>query len=505
VSTLRKILDFIFRDFQWKLLSLALAFIIWLWAVNASDMLQNESYIRLLRINNLDILESEDIRVLNLAELETQEIKILIRDTESAHDQYKEESQTGIIAASVDLNDVIIANVLASDGPYEQQLQVDVEIPESGERLSTQPRNVYAVLDRYESRPFDIEEYTTGAVDSGYEFISVESQLKSVTISAARSILARVETVRAEVSISGATGSYDEVVKLKVLDVNGDDMTGSVELRTDETNMSVVVLPHKPVPLQIGHTGLAPGRMVTSIDIRPPEVSVVGEPELLNATGVIQLEPYDITDRTESFPTSVKVTLPPGLKLKEGEPDTVSVTFTIEPLMTQEFAFPTARIRRIGDNEFSMRFANSDDIPIIIQGAESVISRMTSDILNAEVDISGLDVGEHTLPLKVTTEQGASLAEQDMGLVNTPMVTVIITDIPPDTPDIPLDESGNPFYGNGDPGEEQTGEGLPGEPDESVNGEANNGNTDSAAEPPVDGSDDDADGEAVTGDNAADE
>jgi YbbR domain-containing protein len=448
-------------------------------------MLQNESYTRLLNINNLEVLENEDIRVLNLAELEAQEIKVLIRDTESAHDQYKEERQTGAISASIDLNDVIIANVLASDGPYEQQLQVDVEIPESGERLSTQPRNVYAVLDRYESRSFAIEEYTTGTVDSGYEFISVTSRLQTVTISAARSILSLVDVVRAEVSISGATGSYDEVVKLKVLDINGEDMTGKVELRTDETGMSVVVLPHKLVPLKIGHTGLVTGRMVTNIDIRPPEVSVVGEPEALNALDVIQLEPYDITDRTESFPTSVDVTLPSGLKLKDGETDTVTVTFTIEPLMTREFAFPTARIRRIGDNEFSMRFASTDDIPITIQGAESVISLMSSSDLNAEVDISGLDVGEHTLPLKVTTLQ-------DTGLVNAPMVTVIITDIPPDAPEIPTDENGIPLYSNGEAGEGLTGEGLPGVPGEAVNGGvigngAIDGNTGANAEPPVDG------------------
>jgi YbbR domain-containing protein len=483
VSFLRKILNFIFRDFHWKLLSLALAFIIWLWAVNASDMLQNESYTRLLVVNNQDILESEDIRVLNLAELEKQEIKVLIRDTESAHGQYKDADQANRISASINLNDVIIANVLASEEPYEVQLQVDVEIPESGERLSTQPRNVYAVLDRYESRSFDIVEYYSGSVDSGYEFISVESQLQTVTISAARSILAQVETVRAEVIISGATGSYDEVVKLKVLDINGEDMTEKVELSTDETSMSVVVLPHKLVPLAIGHTGLLPGRMVTKIDILPSEVSVVGERDLLVSTEIIRLEPYDITDRTETFPTTVEVTLPEGLTLKEGEPETVSVTFTIEPLMTKEFAFPTARIRRIGDNEFSMRFASNDDIPITIQGAESVISNMASMDLNAEVDISGLDVGEHTLPLSVTTLQNTSL-------VNTPMVTVIITDVPPDIPNLPLDENGIPVFNNGDSDEGQTGEGLPGIPD--VNNQPisgiMNGNNITPTVPPADGS-----------------
>jgi hypothetical protein len=252
--------------------------------------------------------------------------------------------------------------------------------------------------------------------------------------------------------------------------------------------MSVVVLPHKLVPLEIGHTGLLPGRMVTKIDIRPSEISVVGEKELLDATEVIRLEPFDITDRTETFPTTVNVVPPDGLTLKEGEPDTVSVTFTIEPLMTKEFAFPTARIRRIGDNEYSMRFANNDDIPITIQGAESVITEMTNDDINAEVDISGLDVGEHTLPLKVTT------TKQDTGPVNAPMVTVIITDIPPDLPEMPLDGDGIPMYSNGSTDEGQTGEGLPGLPGDPVSGGLinsgiMNGNGGATAEPPDDGND----------------
>ncbi len=66
---MRKILGFIFRDFQWKLLSLALAFLIWLWAVNAIDPLQNESYSRNLRLINEGCYEAWSRQILEVGGL----------------------------------------------------------------------------------------------------------------------------------------------------------------------------------------------------------------------------------------------------------------------------------------------------------------------------------------------------------------------------------------------------------------------------------------------------
>jgi YbbR domain-containing protein len=459
---LKKVWIFIFKDLHWKLLSLALGFVVWLVAFNSSydNLLKNETYSRNLELVGLDILESRDIEVLNRAELESREVNITVRAPQSDHDMFI--NRNDAIRASVDLSDFNIADVISSDEPVEKQLEVDVDII-TGERMSTSPRNVNVKFDRYEEQEFEIQEGIIGEVDTGYELISVNSQIQSVSVSAARSVIQTVAQVRAEVNVSGVTVSKDEVVALKVLDVNGNDMTEKVKLSTAEASISIVSLPHKLVPLEITHTTAAAGRVATGYVISPAEVSVVAPAEVLDALQVIRLENYDLTIRTESFPTTVKIPLPEGVtKLKNGQPDEVTVTFTIEPLIMREFAFPSARITRVGTSEFSSRLADTGDIPIVVQGAESVINGMTPSRINVEVDISGLGVGEHFLAPRVTITN-----PQNTGIVNAPYITVIISDVRQDTPLPAFDEYGNSFFdGFIGMSEGQTGEGLPIEPGE---------------------------------------
>jgi YbbR domain-containing protein len=278
-----------------------------------------------------------------------------------------------------------------------------------------------------------------------------------------------VGQVRAEVNVGGVTASRDEVVALKVLDVNGADMTERVKLSTAEASISIVSLPHKLVPLEITYGPAATRYVATGKVISPAEVSVVAPSEVLENLDLILLDPYDLSGRSESFPTTVRIPLPEGVtKLKTGQPDEVTVTFTIEPLTMREFAFPAARIMRVGTSEFSSRLASNEDIHIMVQGALSIINGMTPARINVEVDISGLGVGEHSLTptVRITNPQGT-------GIVSVPNITVFISDVPQDTPPVPLDELGNPLYDSFEGMSEGiTGEGIPiapaeGEPNDS--------------------------------------
>ncbi len=374
------------------------------------------------RTTLLELLESEDIRVLNEKELSEQPIRVNVRAPRNVHEIF--ESSPSEIEASIDFNDVIISEVLSADSPVIQQLSVYADIGQGGEYMSINPKTVSVRLDKFITRTLDVRVEETGAVDEEHELIGIESAVKTVTVSAAQSIVEQVAEVRADVELSGAMESFSLAADLAVYNREGVDITDMVELDTTETTVFVTILPQKEVTLSIGYTGsLMYNHVVTETIITPESVLIIGLPSVLAEINEIELAPLDLTNHNQTYNTSVDISdsLPSNIKLKTGQPAEAAVIYTIEPLRTQEFLVPSEDIRIVGYSGLAVRLEERDSVSITVQGPGSDMDAMSAAQISAQLNVSERGVGEHTVPLRVYLPDGITL-------VGTPVVDITISE-----------------------------------------------------------------------------
>lgn len=439
----KTVFEFIFRDIKWKLLALGLAFVLWFIGMNVNNPVTTRSFNRYLTLSHREMLERNNVVILNESQLSAMSIDIGIKATKNELDVLN--TKSGSIVASVDLRAIDTSMVLQSDKPVVVSLEVDVDILLPGyERVNRIPNSVDVVLDKYVQQTRPVLSYAVGEVKDGYELQQVKGAYETVQISGARSDVDKVQTVRVQVNIQDADANINRVERLVAYDVNDNDITGTVELSVQEMNVHVSLLPYKTIPLAVSTSNInmpADGYTVTNVEIEPQSIQIVGTAEVLEAMRELTLEGINLRNQSESFSTVLDIRQAldgTGATLKHGEPTEATVTVKLERRIIKEIQFPIAEIRTVGSPAgASVSILNEGSVAISVLGTETAIAALTADRLNVQLQLYGLDSGDHSVPLNITLPREYTLTG------SLPELTVRIT--PSDgannpEADVPADE-----------------------------------------------------------------
>ncbi len=250
----------------------------------------------------------------------------------------------------------------------------------------------------------------TGSLPEGYT-VEVPSSL-SISMRGQKSILDRV--VRGEVTIdldsfpnadlSTLANTYDLVLPVRFYDSSNillEDVT-SIDGETFTVNVRAVIRAYKEVEI-IPDVEMLDEGYTWNYALSRSKVILYGDREVLNKITSLRTTTVVATPDMHNTPVAVELILPDGVETASGFSKTITVTITVTELtLTEEYEIPIT-YKNLGQG-----LALGDDVPktirFTVSGSQSDMKAFDPNSITVTVDLYGYIAGEHTLPIRVDSE-----------------------------------------------------------------------------------------------------
>lgn len=407
------------NKFALKILSLAIAVLIWLIVRNVQDpvivqtfydipvTLVNESYLS----NNMKIpllIDGDDT------------VKVRIKAEESVIKELKKED----IVAQADMTQIYMDAT---------PKMVPVEVTCKGiadDNITVTPRNIQVDIENQTSVEKTIAVNTGDTTpDKDYEVGSLQANPEKVTISGPESIINKIDKVVAKIDVTGMKESNVELdSELKIYDKNQDELSEKqlsyLNLAGVQDNKIKIQAQfwkvQKNVKIGSEYSGSPQyGYEVDSVSVVPETLSLAGTDEALQKLAVegntltIPASYIDVSGKDSDFDVKVDISelLPENMKLARDINSTVIATVKILPYNSRDYEVSPTQIKVENKPENMNYKFEPDKIVARIKAKEEDLDNLKTDDIQMKIDLKDAKAGENTLPVTVTLPEGYELVE----------------------------------------------------------------------------------------------
>jgi YbbR domain-containing protein len=182
--------------------------------------------------------------------------------------------------------------------------------------------------------------------------------------------------------------------------------TAVTSISPDQLSLDIDRLVTRDVPVHLAvQDKVAPGYMISSVDITPPSVTIVGPSRYVSPLTAVNTEPFDLKGLTSDANRSVDIVPPdPSLGLSTGH---VDARINVAEAITDRELRSDVEVK---DSDFKYR-VEPKQATLTIRGPAIKLAGLVPKGL-AYVDANGLAPGSHELPLQVTVPDGMQLVRQ---------------------------------------------------------------------------------------------
>jgi YbbR domain-containing protein len=387
----------VINNVLWFTGSLVLAFLVWMLAVTQSDPFEQwrmaeRIAIRLTPDSGLIITNLDDITTTASMRLRAQR------------------SMRSLVAT----DDILVWADLSGLGPgeYTVPLQYSIAPERRAAVVDISPRQITVRLELEEAKLVAVNETLTSEPALAYSLESITFDARQITVRGPQSLVSQVVEAQVPLDLGGMRVAFEDDVRPLPVDVDGNVVDG-VTLEPSSVHVSVNIQARadvREVRVQPNIVGQLPdGYVLTgAFDYSPQVVVVSGPPALLaNMPGTVFTTPIDLSNRTSNFSVDVALELPDErLVLLTGGVITVSVGIDTQ-MTTRQFDLLPVEI--IGEREgLDYRLA-TQEVTVLITGAQPIVDSLTAQDVSVVVDVSGLDApGTYQLSLSASIGRGQS-------------------------------------------------------------------------------------------------
>ena len=257
-----------------------------------------------------------------------------------------------------------------------------------------------------EVRTLSIDVLNTDKLDQTLVVSNVLLDRDEVIIKSHEAKLAQVASVKALIDVNSLNatqaGTYTlENVKLVAYDEKGTELS-DIEIIPETVTATVTITsPSKVVPIQIVPVGdVAPGSAIESIESNVSQVTVYADEEVLEALNYIEVE-IDVTGLNEDKVYQKVINKPNGARSISETSITINVKMEAET--SKEFENIPIVFENLGSGlKVNAQREEDTKVTVSVGGVESLLEKLEASDIKAYVDLEGLGVGAHTVPVYVT-------------------------------------------------------------------------------------------------------
>jgi YbbR domain-containing protein len=229
-----------------------------------------------------------------------------------------------------------------------------------------------------------------------------------IEVTGPRTLLSLLDPERLALKIdlhAVATGQSDFKIDPPMFNVGRNTTVTSIS--PDQLSIDIDRMETRDVPVHLAVEGrVEQGYTISSVDITPPTVTVVGPSRFVATLSFLRTEPFELRGLTADTSRRVFIEPPdPSVGLSTGHVDAkVNVT---EAIADREFRAVAVEVK---GSDFKYR-VEPKQATFTIRGPAIKLSRLAQKGL-AFVDATDLEPGQHELPLQVTLPDGMQLVRQ---------------------------------------------------------------------------------------------
>ncbi len=409
------------NKFTLKILSLAVAILIWLLVVNIENPVRSETYWNVpVTIVNESYLTS-DLQIPLLVDGDDT-VTVRIRATSDVLRSINKDS----IVAEADMTQIVSMDTT----PY----MVPVRVVCPGvleEDITVTPANIPIETDELTSQAMTISPSVGGTIpEAGYEVGKLTVNPEKVTISGPEDLTSKLDRVVADIDVSGMNQSGNVSSTLHVYDKNGDELSDTQmsylnfqDVENNKVEVYVELWKVRPdISIQASCSGTPEkGYQVSSVSTVPNTISIAGTDEALQElaengnTITIPASQIDVSGQKEDFEQTIDIEeyLPKNTMLTRDVSSSVIVSVAIIPYNSKEYVIPATSIDRKKQPEDMTAVITDDSVTVRIKGSEEALEKLEESDIKLSIDTSKYTTeGEYDVPVEVTLPEGYELVEK---------------------------------------------------------------------------------------------
>lgn len=398
-----------------KILSLIIAFLVWLIVVNADNPIMTESFV----VSDVQLLNEAYIDAdgkMCMQDEEQDPIRVTIRAERKVLDRISASDIRAVAdlqqAVSLDTDPVMVPITAVCTGIAPEDIQVT-------------PQNLSLHVEDKDTQEFVVNVTTNNTrPDRGYEVGTLSSNPEKIKITGPISLINKIDRVNAAIDVSDASEDVTEETEVTVIDKNGEVFSDTDMAYLNVSKVYVTARlweVRSDVRIRAEYSGTAAeGYEAESITTTPNVITVAGSTSALEAleeqnnTIWIPADAVDISGEKSDYEEKINISdyLPEGLKLTADSSEDLFIRVNILPEGSSVCEVPTKNII-VENAPDTMQVAfDTAMIEVRVKKTSEDLEDLTEKEIQASIDLEDIEEGSHELPVEIRLPEGYELVDE---------------------------------------------------------------------------------------------
>lgn len=411
------------RNIGLKILSLLVAYLIWLLVISIDDPIISE------------VVRDVPVQILNMDSVTAIDRTVSVLEGDSVSIRVKERRS---IVENLTRDDfIVVADLENLNAMYAVPLYATCSNNSvTWDEMDIYPSSMKVQIELNKQTEFNITVRTDGSPENPYE-VGVTEVVggPTVLIAGPESVVDIIGQVVAEVNVNGMSEDGRKTASLTVYDKNGTAFTetqmgrlqikdsSGVLLDANQVNVKITLwetMADIPVEIELEGTP-AEGYQVSNVSTVPVTVNLVGTQEALaRLNGKIVLkDPISVEDASENITVTANLdetltALEEDLRMPENSDATVTITVLIEKIADKTFTIPLSNIEILNrPADMTLTVSPSDMISVTVHSVDNTTVDITESDIQATADFSACEEpGNYEIPVEITLPSGYELTSE---------------------------------------------------------------------------------------------
>lgn len=301
----------------------------------------------------------------------------------------------------VDIKDITATVDLRNAVAYgENRLKIDLRVPGKVEIDSQSIEQVSVYIDQLVSKEVDVHVRYQGEFSDEAEPITIEQELKTVSVTGANEIVKKVVAAYAIVEADKVTAEAKTIqCPLVAVSENGKQISG-VSLSAENMTITMELAGKKTVPLEVVIVDDENAKASKQLTM-PRHITLLGKSADLQDIEVIRTQKIDIRKIKEDTTITIQPILPEGVSVSD-DTEPLRLVIKMTKTGTRSISIDTQNIVIEGLQQGYAAEMETGKVEVILTGAQSVIEAVNEEDIRVYANLNGLGEGRYQVDLTTT-------------------------------------------------------------------------------------------------------